>query len=79
MSVDRPGVMMTQTGDRAFDDVVSEADAVEQLTPVGVDEDDEGALDAVRVRISTYTDANEADLIEQALVIPADDDFDFDR
>ncbi|MFN3007576.1 hypothetical protein [Mycolicibacterium wolinskyi] len=70
---------MTQAGDRAFDDVVSEADAVEQLTPVGVDDDEYATLDAVRVRISTHADASEADLIEQAMVVPVDDELDFDR
>lgn len=70
---------MTQAGDRAFDEVVSEGDAIEQLMPVGVDDDEDASLDAVRVRISTYADANEADLIEQALVVPLDDELDFDR
>lgn len=70
---------MTQASDRTFDDFAPEADAVEQLTPVAVDEEDEAVLDSVRVRISADTDAAEADLIEQAIAVPVDDELDFDR
>lgn len=68
---------MTDAGNRTFDDDAPEADAVEQLTPVNVDDDD--MLDPGQVRISPDTDADEADLIEQATVVPFDDDLDFDR
>ena len=67
---------MTQASDHGFDDFAPEADAVEQHTPLVVDEDEETTLDSVR-RIST--DADEADLIEQAMVVPTDDDLEFDR
>jgi hypothetical protein len=66
---------MTYAGNRAFDDDAPEADAVEQLTPVDVDDDD--MLDPGRVRISS--DADEADLIEQATAVPFDDELDFNR
>ncbi|ART69907.1 hypothetical protein BTO20_16155 [Mycobacterium dioxanotrophicus] len=68
---------MTYAGNRTFDDDAPEADAVEQLTPVTVDDDDMSELG--RVRISPDTDADEADLIEQATAVPFDDDLDFDR
>jgi len=35
--------------------------------------------DLRRVRISTDTDATEADLIDQAIVVPLDVESDFDR
>ncbi|MDV3126352.1 hypothetical protein M1247_15630 [Mycobacterium sp. 21AC1] len=62
-----------------FDDDIPEADAVEQLTPVDVGNDDDAALTPVRVRLSPYAEADEADLIEQAIVVPLDDDLEFDR
>jgi hypothetical protein len=68
---------MTYAGNRTFDDDAPEADAVEQLTPVSVDDDDMAELG--RVRISPDADADEADLIEQATVVTFDDDLDFDR
>ena len=53
--------------------------AVEQLTPVTVDDDDDAALSPGRVRISPFTEADEADLLEQAIAVPLDDDLEFDR
>lgn len=66
--------------DAEFDDA-PEADVVEQLIPVTVDDEDEDEDEAMsdlrRVRVST--DAAEADLIDQAIVVPLDDESDFDR
>ncbi|WP_029109461.1 hypothetical protein [Mycobacterium sp. URHD0025] len=62
--------------DAEFDDA-PEADVVEQLIPVTVDDEDEAMSDLRRVRVST--DAAEADLIDQAIVVPLDDESDFDR
>lgn len=59
-----------------FDDA-PEADVVEQLIPVTVDDEDDAMSDLRRVRVST--DAAEADLIDQAIVVPLDDESDFDR
>ncbi|GAB5899169.1 hypothetical protein [Mycolicibacterium mageritense] len=70
---------MPTAADRGFDDDAPEADAVEQLTPVTVDDDDDAALSAGRVRISPFTEADEADLLEQAIAVPLDDDLEFDR
>lgn len=61
---------MTQPEDRP------EADVVEQRTPV-TDRDGDTELDP-GVVTATRWDANEADLIEQALEVP-DDEADFDR
>lgn len=68
---------MTYAGNRIFDDDAPEADAVEQLTPVTVDDEEMSEPD--QVRISPDADADEADLIEQATAVPFDDDLDFDR
>ncbi|WP_193048061.1 hypothetical protein [Mycolicibacterium baixiangningiae] len=63
-----------------FDDEAPEADVVEQLIPVDVDDEEVGGLDAARVSVSRNWDANEADLIEQAIAVPlSEDDPDFDR
>ncbi|MGV0812955.1 hypothetical protein ABQF34_13430 [Mycolicibacterium boenickei] len=75
---------MTQTNgggfdDDGFDDDAPEADVVEQLIPVGVDDEDDAISDLRRVRISPDADAAEADLIDQAIVVPFDDESDFDR
>ncbi|WP_166905118.1 hypothetical protein [Mycobacterium sp. DL440] len=64
---------------RGFDDDVPEADVVEQLIPVGVDDEDDALSDLRRVRISPDLEATEADLIDQAIVVPLDDESDFDR
>lgn len=71
------GSIMTQAGDRPFDDFAPEADAVDQLRSVQVDDDEanlDTALADLQMRISTHSDANEADLMEQAIVVPVDDD-----
>lgn len=78
------GAIMTHANgggfdDDAFDDDAPEADVVEQLIPVGVDDEDDALSDLQRVRISTDTEATEADLIDQAIVVPLDDESDFDR
>ncbi|MGV9799345.1 hypothetical protein ACWDTP_14970 [Mycobacterium sp. NPDC003449] len=70
---------MTHAEDHSFEDFTPEADAVEQLTPISVDEDDDAALSQVRVRVSPSDEADEGDLIEQALVVPLGDDPEFDR
>jgi hypothetical protein len=69
---------VTESGDILFDGDAAEADLVEQLTPVEVDDDDAG-LDVSRVVVSRDVDASEADLIEQAIAVPLDDEPDFDR
>ncbi|CQD19310.1 hypothetical protein A5731_20110 [Mycolicibacterium conceptionense] len=70
---------MTQVERGDFDDAAPEADIVEQLIPVGVDDEGDALSDLPRVRISTDTDATEADLIDQAIVVPLDDESEFDR
>ncbi|MDY6871941.1 MAG: hypothetical protein SV966_16080 [Actinomycetota bacterium] len=69
------------TPDRpVFDDDAPEADVVEQLIPVDVDDEDEGGLDPARVPLSRNLEADEADLIEQSIAVPlSDDDPDLDR
>jgi hypothetical protein len=57
-------------------DDVPEGDAVEQHQPV--DEDDEAGLDTDYVTAGDR-EANEADVIEQAFVVPSDDDWTDDR
>jgi hypothetical protein len=55
------------------DDEVPEADAAEQLQ--AIDSDDDAGLDTTYVNAgATDRDANEADVIEQAFVVPAADD-----
>ncbi len=57
----------------------AEADVVEQLTPADADDDaDDTWRDAQRVAGDREWQANEADLIEQAIEVP-DDDADFER
>ncbi|MEV0673748.1 hypothetical protein [Mycobacterium sp. NPDC050441] len=75
---------MTQVSKSGFDDDgfdgdAAEADVVEQLIPVGVDDEDDALSDLRRVRISPDVDATEADLIDQAIVVPLEDESDFDR
>lgn len=75
---------MTHANDGGFDedsldDDASEADVVEQLIPVSVDDEDDALSDLRRVRISPDVEATEADLIDQAIVVPLDDESDFDR
>lgn len=69
--------MMTSSGP-VFDDL-PEADVAEQLIPVDA-ADGDAELDFARVRVSSEWDADEADLIEQAIAVPlSDDDEDFGR
>ncbi|OBF60835.1 hypothetical protein A5787_18920 [Mycobacterium sp. 852002-50816_SCH5313054-b] len=59
---------------RGPDDVVPEADAAEQQQ--AVDSEDDAGLDTAYLDDATDRDANEADVIEQAFIVPADDDWD---
>ncbi len=61
------------------DDEVPEADAVEQHQ--AVDFDDEVGLDTAYLNAdATGRDANEADVVDQAFIVPAaDDDWDDDH
>lgn len=68
---------MTNPEGDAFGDDTPEADVVEQLIPIdGRDQDT--WRDAARVATARDWDANEADLIEQAIAVP-EDDSEFDR
>jgi hypothetical protein len=67
---------MTNPGGSAFGDA-SEADVAEQLIPIDVGDEDTWR-DAARVTSARELEANEADLIEQAIAVP-DDDSEFDR
>jgi hypothetical protein len=69
---------VTDSGDIQFGSDAAEADLVEQLIPVEVDDDDTD-LDVSRVAVSRDADASEADLIDQAIAVPLDDEPDFDR
>jgi hypothetical protein len=51
---------------------VPEADAAEQSRPAAYD--DEAGLDTTYLTDATDRDANEADVIEQAFIVPAADD-----
>ena len=67
---------MTSPQDNPFDDA-PEADVAEQRTPVDPDEAADGTvLDADRVAGERDWQASEADLIEQTIDVPLDDDFD---
>jgi hypothetical protein len=68
---------MTNPDGGAFGDDAPEADVVEQLIPVDV-RDEDTWQDAARVTSARDWEANEADLIEQAIAVP-DDDSEFDR
>ena len=67
---------MTNPG-AEFGDDAPEADVVEQLRPIDVSDEDTWR-DAARVTSARDWEANEADLIEQAIAVP-DDDAEFDR
>jgi hypothetical protein len=70
---------MTNPVGGEFGDDTPEADVVEQLIPVDAsDEDNDTWREAARVTTARDWDANEADLIEQAIAVP-DDDSEFDR
>ena len=68
---------MTGPDRPSFGEETPEADVAEQHTPVNEDDEDTWR-DAGRVTTARDWDANEADLIEQAIAVP-DDDIDFDR
>ncbi|MCV7089272.1 hypothetical protein [Mycobacterium interjectum] len=55
------------------DDGVPEADAAEQQQ--AIDSEDEAGLDTAYLDDATDRDANEADVIEQAFIVPTDDDW----
>ncbi|OBI11742.1 hypothetical protein A5712_08685 [Mycobacterium sp. E2327] len=56
------------------DDVVPEADAAEQR--LALDPEEEAGLDTAYLGAAADRDANEADVIEQAYIVPVDDDWD---
>jgi hypothetical protein len=56
------------------DDAVPEADAAEQRQ--ALDSEDEAGLDTAYLDAAADREANEADVIEQAFIVPADDDWD---
>ncbi|OBA73908.1 hypothetical protein A5641_00080 [Mycobacterium sp. 1554424.7] len=58
------------------DDVVPEADAAEQR--LALDPEDEAGLDTAYLAAASDRDANEADVIDQAYIVPADDWDDID-
>jgi hypothetical protein len=59
------------------DDVVPEADAAEQRQ--AVDSDDDAGLDTAYLDDhANDREANEADVIEQAFIVPTDDEWDDD-
>lgn len=59
------------------DDVVPEADAAEQRQ--AVDSDDDAGLDTAYLDDDAKDrEANEADVIEQAFIVPTDDEWDDD-
>lgn len=67
-----------QDDERGFPvDEAPEGDAVEQSR--SVDSDDETGLDTDYVAAARDRDANEADVIEQAYIVPTEDDRDDDR
>jgi hypothetical protein len=68
---------MTNPGGAAFGDDAPEADVVEQNIPIDGSDDDTWR-DAERVTGEGAGDANEADLIEQAIAVP-DDESEFER
>ncbi|MBX7434532.1 hypothetical protein JDV09_20865 [Mycobacterium sp. Y57] len=66
------------TPDRSPFGDATEADVAEQHSPVGDAGDDDTWSDAAKVGTDRGWQADEADLIEQALDVP-DDDTDFER
>ncbi len=58
---------------RFFHDLTAEADALEQQTPLSEENDDPAAPEPSAV------EADEADLSEQAVPVPAADEDDYDR
>ncbi len=68
---------MTKPDSRHFGDDAPEADVAEQLQSIDV-RDEDTWRDAARVATARDWEANEADLIEQAIAVP-DDDSEFER
>jgi len=68
---------MTNPVGSEFGDDAPEADVVEQLIPIDVNDEDTWR-DAARVASARDWEASEADLIDQAIAVP-DDDSEFDR
>ena len=68
---------MSDPDGRPFSDDTPEADMVEQLMTIDASDEDTWR-DASRVTTARDWDANEADLIEQAIAVP-DDESEFDR
>ena len=68
---------MTSPDGNELSDDASEADVAEQLSPVEVSDEDPWR-EVARVTGARGSEASEADLIEQAIVVP-DDDSEFDR
>jgi hypothetical protein len=66
---------MTRPDGLSISEEAPEADVAEQLIPVEADEEEDTWHDADRVTRAGWH-ANEADLIEQAIAVPDDDDFD---
>lgn len=58
------------------DDVVPEADAAEQR--LALDPEEEAGLDTAYLEAASDRDANEADVIDQAYIVPSDDWDDID-
>jgi hypothetical protein len=69
--------MITNPDGDALGDDAPEADVAEQRIPIDV-RDDDTWRDAARVASARDWEANEADLIEQAIAVP-EDDTEFDR
>ena len=67
---------MTDVGPGFPGDEAPEGDAAEQLQPV--DFDDEAGLDTEYLTVADR-EANEADVIEQAYIVPTEDDWDDER
>ncbi len=68
---------MTNPEGAEFGDDAPEADVVEQHIPIDVSDDDTWR-DAASISGEREREASEADLIEQAIVVP-DDESEFDR
>ncbi len=68
---------MTHPEGSTFGDDAPEADVVEQLIPIDAGDEDAWG-DALSVTTARNWEADEADLIEQAIAVP-EDDSEFDR
>ncbi|MCV7444483.1 hypothetical protein H7K33_19805 [Mycobacterium paraense] len=60
---------------RGPDDLVPEADAAEQRQALDPEDEDAG-LDTAYLGAAADREANEADVIEQAFIVPTDDEWD---